>query len=155
MADPQTLEERLRAAASYEAYRKAASSQMNHLPVDGLTAMRAYIETEERSLSAQGHERTPYRQARLDVVHELIAERSPAMGTQLTEEVRADLETRFNYHTPTEEKKRRHETIRTQLKAAAMIVIENTPRAPEQTLAIRKLEEAMFWANAAIARYPG
>lgn len=67
-----------------------------------------------------------------------------------------ELNRRFNYHQPnTQEKIDRHQRVRTACHAAAedLIVATGAP-SPEQTLAIRKLEEAMFWANAAIARNP-
>ena len=31
-------------------------------------------------------------------------------------------------------------------------VLDNTPECREQTIAVNKLQEAMFWANAAVAR---
>ena len=61
---------------------------------------------------------------------------------------------RFNYHPPdTDIKAARHEEVRNVLKDAANRIVELTG-APtrEQSSAITKLEEAMFWANAAIAR---
>lgn len=67
-----------------------------------------------------------------------------------------ELANRFAYHPPnTEEKKHKHENVRATLLEAADEIVELTG-APtrEQSLAITKLEEAMFWANAAIARYP-
>ncbi|MFL5738050.1 MAG: hypothetical protein ACJ76P_12030 [Actinomycetota bacterium] len=64
-----------------------------------------------------------------------------------------ELEKRFNYHAPDEAKGQRHESVRYQLLAAARYVVANTPEGREQSLAITHLEEAMFWANAAIARW--
>jgi hypothetical protein len=65
-----------------------------------------------------------------------------------------DLERRFNYHPPnTEEKVDRHQRVRAAcLKAAGEVVDATGPQSREQSLAITKLEEAMYWANAAIAR---
>lgn len=65
-----------------------------------------------------------------------------------------ELARRFNFHPAnTEEKRERHERVRAVCRAAAEEIIDETG-APsrEQSLAITKLEEAMFWANAAIAR---
>jgi hypothetical protein len=67
---------------------------------------------------------------------------------------RQQLEHRFQFHpADTEEKKVAHETVREVLLEAADQLVDVTG-APtrEQSLAITKLEEAMFWANAAIAR---
>lgn len=67
---------------------------------------------------------------------------------------RGQLEKRFQFHpADTEEKKVAHETVReVLLEAADQIVAVTGPPSREQSLAIAKLEEAMFWANAAIAR---
>ncbi|HVI77812.1 MAG TPA: hypothetical protein VM715_06545 [Candidatus Acidoferrum sp.] len=61
---------------------------------------------------------------------------------------------RFAYHPPaTDEKRKCHEHVREVcLIAAEEIVTLTGPSTREQSLAITKLEEAMFWANAAIAR---
>lgn len=65
-----------------------------------------------------------------------------------------ELARRFNYHAPNTEKKvNRHAGVRAVLQNAAEEIIELTgPSTREQAVAITKLEEAMFWANAAIAR---
>lgn len=64
-----------------------------------------------------------------------------------------ELRERFNYHTPPSYKVvQAHESVRAVCFGAATTFVENLPTSAEQTLAIRKIEEAMFWANAAIAR---
>lgn len=66
------------------------------------------------------------------------------------------LQQRFNFHPAnTPEKQSRHEHVRKVCLDAAEELVDVTG-APtrEQSLAITKLEEAMFWANAAIAREP-
>lgn len=66
-----------------------------------------------------------------------------------------DIENRFSYHAPRDESVvQQHELIRGQVKSVAHYWINNLPFGREQALAITKLEEAMFWANAAIARAP-
>ena len=67
---------------------------------------------------------------------------------------RNQLEHRFAFHpADTEQKVKAHETVREVLLEAADDIVQLTG-APtrEQSLAITKLEEAMYWANAAIAR---
>jgi len=61
---------------------------------------------------------------------------------------------RFNYHPPnTETKVDNHRRVREACRAAAQEIVEVTGGPTrEQSLAITHLEEAMFWANAAIAR---
>jgi hypothetical protein len=65
-----------------------------------------------------------------------------------------ELKRRFNYHpADTEDKAERHEQVRgVCLDAADQLVTLTGPPTREQSLAITALEEAMFWANAAIAR---
>ena len=67
----------------------------------------------------------------------------------------ADLENRFAYHKPKDVATgNRHADIRQALYDVAVAITEKTPVSREQSVAITKLEEAMFWANAAIARNP-
>lgn len=63
-----------------------------------------------------------------------------------------DLANRFAYHAPHGDRAGRHERVREMLHAVALSVVELTPTSREQSLAITHLEEAMMWANAAIAR---
>lgn len=63
-----------------------------------------------------------------------------------------DIENRFGYHRPNEVKIKEHELVRAQVKGMAHYWDGNLPNGREKSLAITKLEEAMFWANAAIAR---
>lgn len=68
-------------------------------------------------------------------------------------EATEDLRNRFNYHAPHNESvKKAHEMVRAQMFGAASTVVDCCPEGREQALALTKLEEAMFWANAAIAR---
>lgn len=65
---------------------------------------------------------------------------------------RAEIESRINYHPPTDRARVLHDSVR-QITADAMERFSNQlPDTRETSLAITKLEEAMFWANAAIAR---
>lgn len=66
---------------------------------------------------------------------------------------KADLENRFSFHPAnTEEKKQAHETIRNSCLRLAIDFSDQLPDGREKALAITKLEEVMYWANAAIAR---
>ena len=68
-----------------------------------------------------------------------------------------ELARRFGYHPPVQPgKKERHEEVREVLLEAADKIVELTGGPTrEQSLAITSMEEAMFWANAAIARPDG
>lgn len=63
-----------------------------------------------------------------------------------------ELNNRFDYHSPDAAKTVKHEQVRGILKAAALTLDDFLPEGREKSLAITKLEEAMFWANAALAR---
>ena len=63
-----------------------------------------------------------------------------------------DLEKRFTYHAPTEGQPAIYQTIRSYGKAMAIIINEHCPDSREKSLAITKIEEAVMWANASVAR---
>jgi hypothetical protein len=68
----------------------------------------------------------------------------------------ADLSNRFHYHKPPDEETvNRHANIRRACLDAAEAVNINCPEGREKSLAVTKLEEAMMWANASIARQHG
>ena len=62
-----------------------------------------------------------------------------------------DLENRFTYHAPTGNQPAKYIALRKRAFELAELICERTPNSREQSLAITKLEEAIFWANAAIA----
>ena len=68
-----------------------------------------------------------------------------------------DLKRRFQFHpADAQNTKDRHQEVRDVCLEAAEAILEVTgPSSREQSLAITKLEEAMFWSNAAIARGDG
>ncbi|MFE4057415.1 hypothetical protein ACFXP3_14145 [Streptomyces sp. NPDC059096] len=64
-----------------------------------------------------------------------------------------DLAHRFNFHpATTDEKRDAHATVRTACHGLAELFDQLCPEGREQALAVTKIEEAMFWANAALAR---
>lgn len=63
-----------------------------------------------------------------------------------------ELENRFTYHAPEGNQAERYENIRMVAKGFAAMILSNTPESREQSLSITRLEEAVFWANASIAR---
>lgn len=73
-----------------------------------------------------------------------------------TDNSRADLDHRFDFHpATTDEKRAEHGSVREACKALGHQLDESLPGGREKALAITKLEEVMFWANAAIARSKG
>lgn len=65
-----------------------------------------------------------------------------------------DIRIRFTYHKPSELKARTREDVRTIIMDLAFDLDGLLPEGREKSLSITKLEEVMFWANAAIAREP-
>ena len=65
---------------------------------------------------------------------------------------RNEIENRFTYHSPKEDQPERYVSIRDAAKMFATLIIQIVPESREQSLAITKIEEAVMWANAGIAR---
>lgn len=63
-----------------------------------------------------------------------------------------DLKNRFTYHAPKAGQPEIYQKIREQAKVTAFLFNELCPDSREKSLAMTKLEEAVMWANAAIAR---
>jgi len=64
----------------------------------------------------------------------------------------ATIENNFTYHKPFGNQQERYEMLRANAKKLALSILRNCPSSREQSLAFTKLEEAVMWANAAIAR---
>lgn len=63
-----------------------------------------------------------------------------------------DMENRFTYHAPKAGQPEIYIIIRNEAKSLAYLINNYCPESREKSLAITKLEEAMMWANASIAR---
>ena len=62
------------------------------------------------------------------------------------------IERDFAYHAPKDGQPELYGMIRKQAKEFALFIAEFTPQSREQSLALTNLEQAVMWANAAIAR---
>ena len=62
------------------------------------------------------------------------------------------MENNFTYHKPKDDQPERYITIRDNAKQLADSMNHLCPPSRELSLAMTKLEEAVFWANASIAR---
>ena len=67
-------------------------------------------------------------------------------------EVGADIHHRFTYHAPKDDQPERYTYLRHVAETLAVDILRNCPPSRERSLALTKLEEAIFWANASIAR---
>jgi hypothetical protein len=65
----------------------------------------------------------------------------------------ADLKNRFTYHPPKPGQGNLYEHLREQALNFAFEIDAQCPESREKSLAITHLEEAVMWANAAIARH--
>lgn len=66
-------------------------------------------------------------------------------------DIRAQIENSFTYHPPKGDQQTKYVTLRDKAKELAHIIVDLTPSSREQSTAITKLEEAIMWANKAIA----
>lgn len=63
-----------------------------------------------------------------------------------------ELEIRFTYHAPQPGQVEKYKDLRDKAWGLADLIVESCPASRERALALTKLEEAVMWANAAIAR---
>lgn len=63
-----------------------------------------------------------------------------------------EMDKRFTYHPPRPEQVEYYDTIRAKGKDLAIAIAVRCPKSRELSLALTKIEEAIMWANAAIAR---
>jgi len=64
-----------------------------------------------------------------------------------------DIENRFTYHAPKPGQPEIYTAIRDKAKELAVMLDINCPDSREKSVALTKLEEAVMWANASVARY--
>jgi hypothetical protein len=71
--------------------------------------------------------------------------------TQLTKPEQDELDNMFTYHKPFGDQPARYIEIRESGKYLAETVLLKAPASPERAIALRKIREAVQWANASIA----
>jgi hypothetical protein len=62
---------------------------------------------------------------------------------------------RFSFHPSDRHKDEAMARLRLAFKSAASVVADELPESRERSVALRKLEEGLFWANAGVARASG
>lgn len=65
----------------------------------------------------------------------------------------AKLENQFMYHMAEGAQPLKYATIRGQCLELAQMLVALCPESEERDIAVRKLNETMFWANASVARH--
>ena len=65
----------------------------------------------------------------------------------------AELRNRFTYHPPKPGQAERYQEIRDHAHDLASLIDQQCPDSLEKSLAVTNLEQAVMWANAAIARH--
>jgi hypothetical protein len=63
-----------------------------------------------------------------------------------------DLDVLFTYHAPKGDQADRYQEIRAAAKTFAQLICDESPASRERSHAINKIQEAVMWANAGIAR---
>jgi hypothetical protein len=63
-----------------------------------------------------------------------------------------DIENRFTYHAPAPGQPEIYQALREEALHLALYINDKCPDSREKSLAVTNFEEAVFWANAAIAR---
>ena len=63
-----------------------------------------------------------------------------------------DINNNFKYHAPNDAQVTKYQQLRDHAKSLAYMIEGECPDSRERSLAFTKLEEAVMWANASIAR---
>jgi hypothetical protein len=72
------------------------------------------------------------------------------------EKMKADaIEINYKRYNPTPEQCSRQDMIMRQARSLAKIIVDQTPQSEEQSLALRKVQEAVFWAKCSISLNEG
>lgn len=71
---------------------------------------------------------------------------------EIDEGMRLRLDNDFTYHSPKPGQADRYAAMRAHAKDLATRIVSQCPNSRERAVALTKLDEVVFWANAAIAR---
>lgn len=82
----------------------------------------------------------------------LETQKSTELKYKMQAEVVNRLENAFIYHKPTDDQPARYTAIREKAKELAFLICGNSKDSRERSLSLTKIEEAVMWANAGIAR---
>lgn len=71
---------------------------------------------------------------------------------RITEHAQAELNTRFTHHPPDKHREAVHSLLRGWHKDLAEVILQHCHPSDETDMAVLKIEEALMWANASVAR---
>jgi hypothetical protein len=71
---------------------------------------------------------------------------------ELSGDMKARIENDFTYHAPKGDQADRYILIREKAKELAIVIVENSPKSREQSVALTELDHVVMMVNAAIAR---
>ena len=74
------------------------------------------------------------------------------MKYEISESEKNRIDNDFTYHAPKADQPERYGAIRAKAKELAELICRAVPEGQEKALAMVRLEEAVMWANAGIAR---
>lgn len=63
-----------------------------------------------------------------------------------------EIERNFTYHAPKNDQPARYQQLRDKAKELAYLIDQLCPKSQERSASMTQLEQAIFWANASIAR---
>ena len=104
-----------------------------------------YASGSDRSVFVFFEECKPFKEMDYVYIVDLLREKGKMPYTS------DELDNIFTYYAPTANQPERYEEIRSAARVFAKTIVANTSPSPEQTLAIRKLEEVVMRANQCIA----
>jgi hypothetical protein len=87
-----------------------------------------------------------------DVEKQTAKADAPSKRYEVPDEKRKQVLAAFTYHPPKDDQPPRYGEIRAEAREFALVLLRLTPPGREQSLALTSLEQAVMWANAAIAR---
>lgn len=67
-------------------------------------------------------------------------------------DIKERIDNDFVFHAPHGDQAERYGQMREEARQLAHFIVDTTPGSREQSVALTKLDEVVFWANAAIAR---
>lgn len=81
-----------------------------------------------------------------------MTEQAPSPSTLPESRLKQRIANDFTYHPPQGDQLARYITLRTEARVLAELFATYVPEGRELSLALTNLEQAVFWANAGIAR---